>query len=325
MNLLDIIVPQYKEDDTVFKKLLESINKQKNINFNDINIIIINDNSNTYLSNNLFKLFPKLNIKYIKSKINQGPSLTRQIGLDHSNSKYVTFIDADDMLDDENSLYLVLSCFNDTNADYIFTSFKREINVLGKIQYNNFDARNLIWLHGKYFKREIFKKYNIKFSNLRCFEDEIICRMIYSIKDLKSIVLNFSTYIWCDFDLSLTRQKSKYNFIVMHFDDYYNSPIIEYEFIKNNNIELANECIFNAMLNRYMALNSNLFEYEELKEMKNEYLNKIKSFILNHIDIFKSYDKNKAKEIFNNYILSYKKDNAIINITIDDFYKFILE
>ncbi len=37
MSLLDIIIPQYNENDEMVSQLLDSINMQKGIDFNDIN------------------------------------------------------------------------------------------------------------------------------------------------------------------------------------------------------------------------------------------------------------------------------------------------
>ena len=48
--MLDIIIPQYSEDDNKIKPLLDSINNQINIDFNDINVTIVNDLSNVLLT-----------------------------------------------------------------------------------------------------------------------------------------------------------------------------------------------------------------------------------------------------------------------------------
>ena len=47
--LLDIIIPQYSEDEKIINNLLTSINIQKQIDFNDINITIVNDYSDIIL------------------------------------------------------------------------------------------------------------------------------------------------------------------------------------------------------------------------------------------------------------------------------------
>ena len=41
--ILQILIPQYKETDEIIKPLLDSIKIQRNINFKDIGVVIVND------------------------------------------------------------------------------------------------------------------------------------------------------------------------------------------------------------------------------------------------------------------------------------------
>ena len=61
--LLSIIIPQYKEDDTVVRKLLTSIDNQLGVDWEDIEVIIVNDGSDVILSEAL--LSSLLNVKHI--------------------------------------------------------------------------------------------------------------------------------------------------------------------------------------------------------------------------------------------------------------------
>ena len=106
MNLLDIIIPQYKEDENAIKPLLDSISNQEAIDFKQINIIIVNDASDVKLNNEFLKSYKDLNIIYLENKVNSGPGVARQTGLDYSKALYVTFIDADDTFADKYSLYV---------------------------------------------------------------------------------------------------------------------------------------------------------------------------------------------------------------------------
>ena len=47
--ILDIIIPQYKEDESVIKNLLNSINNQKNVDFSQIKLTIVNDKDILYI------------------------------------------------------------------------------------------------------------------------------------------------------------------------------------------------------------------------------------------------------------------------------------
>ena len=47
---LQILIPQYDETDEVIKPLLDSIEIQQNVNFDDIGVIIVNDGSEIHLT-----------------------------------------------------------------------------------------------------------------------------------------------------------------------------------------------------------------------------------------------------------------------------------
>ena len=58
MKKLQILVPQYKEDETVIKPLLDSIALQQNVDFNDIGVIICNDGTDVILAEDFLKSYP---------------------------------------------------------------------------------------------------------------------------------------------------------------------------------------------------------------------------------------------------------------------------
>ena len=62
--ILQILIPQYKETDDIIHPLLDSIKIQKNVNFNDIGVIIVNDGTDIRLSDKLLKSYP-FKIDYI--------------------------------------------------------------------------------------------------------------------------------------------------------------------------------------------------------------------------------------------------------------------
>ena len=106
--MLDIIIPQYMEDEHKIKDLLDSIENQKNIDFHDIHVTIINDASNVLLSNEFLMNYEKLNILYLRNDKNLGPGLTRQRGIDMTDEPFIMFFDADDRLIDLNVLSKIL-------------------------------------------------------------------------------------------------------------------------------------------------------------------------------------------------------------------------
>ena len=56
--ILQILIPQYKETDEIIKPLLDSIKIQRNINFKDIGVVIVNDGTDVKLSKKLLNSYP---------------------------------------------------------------------------------------------------------------------------------------------------------------------------------------------------------------------------------------------------------------------------
>ena len=63
---LQILVPQYKETDKEVKPLLDSIAVQQSVDLeNDVGVIIVNDGSDVFLSDELINSYP-FKIEYYK-------------------------------------------------------------------------------------------------------------------------------------------------------------------------------------------------------------------------------------------------------------------
>ena len=83
---LQILVPQYKETDEVVKPLLDSIAIQQAVDFNEIGVIICNDGSDTFLSEDFLNSYP-YKIEYYKCP-HQGVSATRNECFERALSDY---------------------------------------------------------------------------------------------------------------------------------------------------------------------------------------------------------------------------------------------
>ena len=119
--MIDIIIPIYNTPINDLERCFKSIDKQT---FNNYKVYIIDDGSNDetkeYLDN-----YAKDNNHYIISHINNGGvSNARNIGIEISNSKYLTFVDSDDTIEetfleeaynliDSNNLDLIVGGYNE--------------------------------------------------------------------------------------------------------------------------------------------------------------------------------------------------------------------
>lgn len=122
-----IIIPMHNAEEFILKAL-ESVNSQ---NFDDYECIVINDHSQDksrelvekYIasnSNNNFQLYETPDEGW-------GPGTARNIGLDNGIGEYVVFLDADDELNDENSLKNINSAIDRNElVEVLILGFQRK-------------------------------------------------------------------------------------------------------------------------------------------------------------------------------------------------------
>ena len=89
-DLVSIIIPYYKKRD-FFKKTIDSVLKQTHQNFEII--LIYDDLDQADLSFVKFILQKIKRAKIIINKRNLGAGRSRNIGIDHSKGKFITFLD----------------------------------------------------------------------------------------------------------------------------------------------------------------------------------------------------------------------------------------
>ena len=323
------IIPQYKENDVIAGRLLNSINSQANVDFNDIFITIINDKSDVLLSDKLFSKYPNLNINYLINDNNTGPGIARRFGIERTEHDYIMFMDCDDVLYDKNTLYIVTSCIEDTKPDLLITNIIKEVNINNEIKYVlKRKEETYPWLHGKVFKRELLDKNNICFhNNLRHLEDSYFWTCVIGVIDYKKIIyLDFPSYVWKLNNNSITRKKNDYEYIVTCFNDYYNCPFYAYDYLCKHNSNIKDLYLIRAIFDIYLILNSNYYEFEELKDEKNNYLLRLKDDIKKNINIYDNYKKEELEDIFNKEIIKEKNknNNMVINKSFNDFYNMYL-
>ena len=188
--MIDIIIPVYNARKTLELTLM-SIKLQTIID--KINIYLIDDDSSEDYKDILNK-YKDMNIIYIKLDKNNGPAVARQKGIEMSSSKYIMFIDADDLLYDADS---IKKLFNKIEEDYDY--------VVGITidEKQNTQIMNESDLHGKIYKREFLLKNNIKFNNTRVHEDNYFNNLVLLCEPKQKELLE-NIYIYVDNKDSIT-------------------------------------------------------------------------------------------------------------------------
>lgn len=129
-SLISIVIPVYNTE----KYLGGCLNSIQNQTYKNFEVILVNDGSMDH-SESICMDFVKVDTRFkYFTKENGGASSARNFGLDNVTGDYITFIDADDWVD-ENHLEVLINNIKENNSDMAVSSIKKFDNV------SNFEFR----------------------------------------------------------------------------------------------------------------------------------------------------------------------------------------
>ena len=275
---LDIIVPQFKEDESYLKNLLNSLEKQ-DVDYSDFRVLIIGDIDGYKLSKSFLNGYRKLNIEYIIPKNHNTQGMAEQYGIDISKSKYVTFLDADDEFI-ENRLKYAINTLKKHDFDMLLSHFIEEVLIDNKYMYTEHKNDLYIFMHGLFLKREYLINNNIRFNErLRYCEDSYFTKILFMTSSNHPI-LNIPIYLWKYNKNSTMRSNDLINKL---YDDNFKCINDAYENIikKNNNIE-NKYYLLSGFFELFIKLESQYFD----KNKKNDKEKELYDMYLKYKDIF---------------------------------------
>lgn len=265
--MIDIIIPAYNAHNTLNRTLL-SLLLQKNLN--DLHIYIIDDCSDLDYKNEFEFFKDKMDLKIFRLDKNMGPGYARQFGIENSNSKYIVFIDGDDIFYNYYSVQYLYDTIENGNFDAVSAN---------KLIGDNPNAFPTIFndLHAKIYRREFLQNNNIHFSYMYNSED-IYFNNLFMMCKPNIGKCNQTVYVYNNTPSSLTNQNNYYeklhikNFIINVI-----SSIIEAENLNYNPLEIAKVVIFSMAYLYYYFYNNmsdpNLKYVSELIPFYNKYHN----------------------------------------------------
>ena len=316
---ISIISPVFNKE----KYLLRYLRSIQNQFFDDIEIILVDDNSNDYSLDKINKLMEKEGrILLIKHKKNRGTLRSRNDGVFFSTGEYLIFLDPDDLL----SFGILTTCYNIANKnDYEmlrFNIYEGNGKITLNILINNIINREIFqpdlylylfygigilkqldyFISNKLIKRVLFvkalnliDKYYLSNFMIDC-EDGLINFMLYRISNSYYFIKRIGYYYLINKN-SITKkikkqfiQRIKSNFLYLKF-----------LFLNTKNNALEKDIINYVFLEIY-KVNKEIFIkiFNEVNDIK---------FYKEIIDLFLNckYISFKVKEILNNIILIIKK------------------
>lgn len=118
-NLVSVIVPVYNADSTI-KKTIDSILRST---YHNIEILIVDDGSDKVTADLCDQLGYQDNRIKVIHQVNRGVSAARNNGLKHAKGNYVTFVDADDLIE-ENMIDSLVEVAERENADVTIGGYR---------------------------------------------------------------------------------------------------------------------------------------------------------------------------------------------------------
>lgn len=205
---LQVLIPQYEETDTILKPLLDSIALQQSVPMDEIGVIICNDGSDTFLTDDFLNSYPYA-VEY-HNEPHRGVSATRNACLDYATADYVMFCDADDMFYNMCGLWIVFREMQ-TGFDSLVSMFVEETRnpQTKQVEYINHEMDST-FVHGKVHRRQYLIDKGIRFNDaLTIHEDSYFNILAQNLsKDVKYCSTPF--YLWKWRDDSVCRHDPKY-------------------------------------------------------------------------------------------------------------------
>ena len=187
MYRLEILIPQYKENEAVVKYLLNSIAQQANKSLlSQVRVIICNDGSNVRLGKKFLEKYP-FPINYFIEE-HGGISATRNKLLDHATAEYIMYCDADDMFYRADALDIIFKNIDEKHFDLMQSHFLEEvINPENNQSVLLLRSRGLTFVHGKVYRRQFLIDNNVRWNErLTIHEDSYfnftahaVCKNVY--------------------------------------------------------------------------------------------------------------------------------------------------
>lgn len=282
---LQILVPQYRETDEVVKPLLDSIAIQQNVDFDEIGVIICNDGTDVYLSDELIRGYP-FRIDYYKEP-HRGVSGTRNACFEHSTADYVTFCDADDMYYNACGLWILFREM-EQGFDSLVSQFIEESRLPGtkEVTYINHDMDST-FVHGKVHRRQYLLEKDIRWNEkLTIHEDSyfnILCQNLS--QNVKYCQTPF--YLWKWRDDSVCRHDPKYILKTYRNMLDSNDALVD-EFIRRGMQDKAMFYCVMMIFDAYYTMNKPEWVNQENKEYRDSTERRFSDYFIKHEDLWKA-------------------------------------
>jgi len=204
--MLDIVITHYREPWSVCKRLFETLDAQRGVDWNEIYVTVVNDGG--------FRL-PEEKLEELEFRCVQldiphgGVSAARNAGLDHAEEPWVMFCDCDDCFSNVFALADILDVLRADAGQYDMYWTKVWAEDPGKGQiYQIQDIKIMVFIHGKAYRREFLLREGIRFDESLMFNEDSCFNATILTRIPNTRIGEISTfappYVWIRRDDSVT-------------------------------------------------------------------------------------------------------------------------
>ena len=281
---LQILIPQYTEDETVIKPLLDSIELQQSVDLvNEVGAIIVNDGSDVHLSREFLDRYT-YPIEYHIHE-HKGVSATRNACLDYATADYVMFCDADDLFFNACGLWIIFREIK-KGFDSLVSIFTEEIKSreTGEIKYMNHE-HDSVFVHGKVHRRQYLIDKNIRWNESLTIHEDSYFNSLCQILSDNVIYLTAPFYLWKWRDSSICRHDKKY--ILKTYCNLIDSGDALVQELLNRDVKDKAEMFVGMnVFNAYYTMNKEEWINQENKEYRDKTEQRFTAFYRKYKDIW---------------------------------------
>ena len=270
IKIVNLIIPIYNSRETLPKALDSLVAQTKQMFL--VTLVQDCDESNY---DDIIKEYTRrgLHINLLKTEVNSGPGMARQLGIDKSRMcDYIMFLDSDDILMPR-AIEVLYREAKHGGADVVTSSIIREQEGSpGFIM--DAAVTPVTWTHGKIYRTEYLRERNIRFrEDLRLNEDSYF-NLVACNSTEKFVKIPEITYLWRDYKGSLTRVVSHKEFFEKSWVQYIKSQVKGIQEIIAQTGDITPGLLAATLINMYnhdMEASFYGLDTEEDRELENEF------------------------------------------------------
>ena len=316
---LQLLVPQYKEDENMVRMLLDSLVLQQGVDLNEVGVVIVNDGTDVKLSNEFIGSYP-FKIKYVHAP-HGGVSAARNVALQEAEADYVMFCDADDMFLNNCGVWLIFNEIEKGEFDAFISPFSEETYSNGKHNYINHPNTDGTFVHGKIYRRQfLLDKHIFWDKDLTIHEDSYFNYLarVNAAKDKLRLGKDVF-YLWKYRPDSVCRTQKDWT-VKSYTHMIKSTEHLVDELLRRGLMEYAKEASMNLIYRTYFQANTDAWNKDENREYAEADMTAFREYYKKYGPVADLLNEKKKKELW--HIIreqAYKEGTVFMKFTFHDW------